>query len=345
MPHAWISYALMRGGHDNEGSMTTQTPDAYPKLLGDVGGTNVRLALQTAPDADIGHILNLTLRDHDSAHAAIEHYLSMVGAQQPPARPRTACLGVAGPVLDGQVKLFNAPWGFDIEGLRRSLGLARLQVLNDFTALALSLPYLPKSELVQIGGEPPMPGMTLGLIGAGTGLGVSGLVPNLDKTQWSPIAGEGGHVTLAASDEDEARLIGLLRRRHGHVSAERVLSGSGLVVLYEAHAEMAGQQPETLSPADVTERGLNRQCPMCEAALNSFCLFMGTMASNLAVSLGAQGGLFIGGGIVPRLGDFFVRSGFRARFDAKGRYAGYMGRIPVFVIHSPYPGLIGASQA
>lgn len=317
----------------------------YPKLLGDLGGTNVRLALQASPDTEIGHIRNLMLRDHASAHAAIEHYLMLVGAQATPVRPRTACLGVAGPVLDGQVKLFNAPWGFDIEGLRQSLGLDSLRVLNDFTALALSLPHLPRSELVQIGGEPPMPGMTMGLLGAGTGLGVSGLVPGLDG-HWSPIAGEGGHVTLAASNDEEARLIGLLRARFGHVSAERVLSGSGLVVLYEAHAEMAGQVPEPgLSPADVTERGLHAECPLCDAALNSFCLFMGTVASNLAVSLGAQGGLFIGGGIVPRLGDFFVRSGFRARFDAKGRYAGYMQRIPVFVIHSPYPGLIGASWA
>lgn len=322
-----------------------RTPDAYPKLLGDVGGTNVRLALQASPDADIAHIHNLTLREYASAHAAIEHYLMAVGAHEAPSRPRTACLGVAGPVLDGQVKLFNAPWGFDIEGLRQSLGLSALRVINDFTALALSLPHLPKNELVQIGGQTPMAGMTIGLIGAGTGLGVSGLVPDLDAAHWSPIAGEGGHVTLAASNEEEERLIGLLRARHGHVSAERVLSGSGLVVLYEAHAEMVAKAAEALSPADVTERGLNGQCPVCEAALHSFCLFMGTVASNLAVSLGAQGGLFIGGGIVPRLGDFFVRSGFRARFDAKGRYAGYLSRIPVFVIHTPFPGLIGASRA
>lgn len=318
-------------------------PD-YPKLLGDIGGTNVRLALKLSPEGEISHILNLRLRDHADAVSAVEHYLAQVGAASGPMRPHTGCIGAAGPVLGDHLQLFNAPWGFSIEGLRQALGLARLRVLNDFTVLALALPHLPKAELRQIGGAEPVAGMTMGLLGAGTGLGVSGLVPDL-QGQMSPIAGEGGHVTLAASDDDEERLIALLRRRFGHVSAERVLSGSGLVVLYEAHAQLAGQPAEALMPADVTQRGLAGQCALCEAAMNSFCLFMGTVASNLAVSLGAQGGLYIGGGIVPRLGEFFERSGFRARFDAKGRYAAYLQRIPVFVIHSPYPALIGAAQA
>lgn len=316
----------------------------YPKLLGDIGGTNVRLALKLSPDGEISHILNLNLRDHADAVSAVEHYLTQVGAGSGPMRPRTGCIGAAGPVLGDHLQLFNAPWGFSIEGLRQALGLTRLRVLNDFTVLALALPHLPQAELRQIGGLAPVAGMTMGLLGAGTGLGVSGLVPDL-QGQMSPIAGEGGHVTLAASDDNEERLIALLRRRFGHVSAERVLSGSGLVVLYEAHAQLAGQPAEALMPADVTQRGLAGQCALCEAALNSFCLFMGTVASNLAVSLGAQGGLFIGGGIVPRLGEFFERSGFRERFDAKGRYADYLRRIPVFVIHSPYPALIGAAQA
>lgn len=318
-------------------------PD-YPKLLGDIGGTNVRLALKLSPEGEIGHILNLSLRDHADAVSAVEHYLAQVGAGSGPMRPRTGCIGAAGPVLGDHLQLFNAPWGFSIDGLRQALGLTRLRVLNDFTVLALALPHLPQAELRQIGGGAPVAGMTMGLLGAGTGLGVSGLVPDL-QGQMSPIAGEGGHVTLAASDDNEERLIALLRRRFGHVSAERVLSGSGLVVLYEAHAQLAGQPAEALMPADVTQRGLAGQCALCEAALNSFCLFMGTVASNLAVSLGAQGGLFIGGGIVPRLGEFFERSGFRERFDAKGRYTDYLRRIPVFVIHSPYPALIGAAQA
>ena len=318
--------------------------ERFPKLLGDIGGTNVRLALQLAPEAPISHILTLPLRDFDNAHDAITDYLDQVGAGTGPLRPQTACLGVAGPVLGDWIELFNAPWAFSTQALRVGLGLRELRVLNDFTVLALALPVLPSDELVQIGGEPPMPGMTKGLMGAGTGLGVSALLP-APGGLWVPMAGEGGHVSLPASDESEERLLAVLRAQYGHVSAERVLSGSGLVVLYEAHAQLAGCAAEPLMPADVTEQGLSGECPLCEAALHSFCLFFGTIAANLAVTVGAQGGFYIGGGIVPRLGDFFVRSGFRARFEAKGRYTGYVSRIPVFVIHSPYPALIGASRA
>lgn len=318
--------------------------EQHPKLLGDIGGTNVRLALQLAPDAPVSHILTLALQDFAGALEAIEHYLGQVGAQAGPLRPRTACLGMAGPVLGDWIALFNAPWAFSTEALRQALGLRSLRILNDFTALALALPVLPPDELVQIGGEPLAPGMTKGLMGAGTGLGVSALLP-APGGLWVPMAGEGGHVTLPASDEAESRLLQLLRARYGHVSAERVLSGSGLVVLHEAHAQLAGRAAEALTPADITTRGLAGDCDLCVAALNSFCAFFGTVAANLAVTVGAQGGFYIGGGIVPKLGDFFVRSGFRARFDAKGRYADYLKRIPVFVIHSPYPALIGASRA
>jgi glucokinase len=320
------------------------SPEHHPKLLGDIGGTNVRLALQLTPDAPISHILALTLQDFAGPQEAIEHYLEQVGAQTGPLRPRTACLGMAGPVLGDRVALFNAPWAFSTEALRQALGLQSLRILNDFTALALALPVLPPDELVQIGGEPLAPGMTKGLMGAGTGLGVSALLP-APGGAWAPMAGEGGHVTLPASDESEARMLQMLRARYGHVSAERVLSGSGLVVLYETHAQLSGRAADTLTPADITERGLSGQCDLCEAALDSFCAFFGTIAANVAVTVGAQGGFYIGGGIVPKLGDFFVRSGFRARFDAKGRYSDYLRRIPVFVIHSPYPALLGASRA
>jgi glucokinase len=318
--------------------------ERFPKLLGDIGGTNVRLALQLAPDAPVTHILTLPLAQFSGAHEAVAHYLDQVGAAAGPLRPRSACLGVACPVLGDAIRMINAPWVFSIEGLRQALQLDELRVFNDFTVLAMALPALPSSDLLQMGGGAAMPGMTMGLIGAGTGLGVSALLP-APGGLWVPAAGEGGHVSLPASDEAEERLIAVLRARFGHVSAERVLSGSGLVVLYEAHAQLAGRPAEALRPADVTARGLSGQCALCEAALHSFCLFLGTIASNLAVTLGTQGGLYVGGGIVPRLGDFFVRSGFRPRFDSKGRYTAYLSRIPVFVIRSAYPALIGASRA
>lgn len=328
--------------------MNPLASDPYPKLLGDIGGTNVRLALQLEPEGAIVYIRTYALADFVGAEVAIRHYLADVGAdasgQAGVLYPRSACLGMACPVLGDHIQMINAPWSFSTEALRQALGLRSLRILNDFTALALSLPALSASELVRIGGDAPMPGMTMGLIGAGTGLGVSALLPGRDGV-WVPMAGEGGHVSLPPSNEAEDRLLHVLWQRHAHVSAERVLSGSGLVLLYEAHAEMASQKAEPLTPAEVNRRGLTGECPLCEAALHSFCLFMGTIAANLAVTVGAQGGLYIGGGIVPKLGDFFVRSGFRERFDAKGRYSDYMRRIPVFVIHAEYQALLGASRA
>lgn len=320
----------------------------YPKLLGDIGGTNVRLALQVEPAGPITHIETLRLADHIGPLEAITAYLQQQGAWEGALRPRSGCLGMACPVLGDAIQMINAPWAFSTEALRQALGLSSLRILNDFTALALALPALPPQDLRQVGGGSVQPGMAKALLGAGTGLGVSGLIPGplvQGEPVWVPIAGEGGHVSLPACDEDEARLIAALRVRFGHVSAERVLSGSGLVLLYETHARLAGVTPERLSPAEVADRALGGHCPWCRAALDSFCSFMGTVAANLAVTLGAQGGLYIGGGIVPRLGDFFEQSGFRARFNDKGRYTAYLSAIPVFVIHAPYPALVGASRA
>lgn len=321
---------------------------SHPKLLGDIGGTNVRLALQLAPDAPISHVETLPLAEHAGPLEAITAYLQRHGAWEGPLRPLTGCLGMACPVLGDAIQMINAPWAFSTEALRRALGLTSLRILNDFTALALALPALPADQLAQVGGDSPQPGMAKALLGAGTGLGVSGLIPGQTpdgEVVWVPIAGEGGHVSLPACTDDEVRVIDALRARFGHVSAERVLSGSGLVLLYETHARLAGVVPERLTPADVTDRAMGGHCPWCQAALDSFCCFMGTVAANLAVTLGAQGGLYIGGGVVPRLGASFAASGFRARFNDKGRYTAYLSAIPVYVIHAPYPALIGASCA
>ncbi|MDO9238122.1 MAG: glucokinase [Aquabacterium sp.] len=317
---------------------------SYPRLLGDIGGTHARLALQLTPTAPIEHIVTLPVADHDGLQAAVVHYLSLVGADEGASRPRSASMGIAAPVLGDHIQMINAPWAFSVQAVKQAMGWDAFNLLNDFTVLALSLPALPESELRQLGGGQPMAGMTKALIGAGTGLGVSGLVP-MAGGLWAPLAGEGGHVTLPPSDDAERRLLAELHKRYPHVSAERVLSGSGLAVLYEAHARMAGAEPVPLMPADVSQRGLSGQCAHCTAALHSFCNLLGTVASNLAVTLGAQGGLYIGGGIVPRLGAFFEQSGFRARFDAKGRYSDYMASIPVYIIQSAYPALVGASRA
>jgi glucokinase len=181
------------------------------------------------------------------------------------------------------------------------------------------------------------------VIGPGTGLGVSGVVRT--ATGWAVLEAEGGHATFGPMSERESRIGDLLRARFGHVSWERVLSGPGLVNLYTAIAQLDGQAAESLSPEAIDERGRSGSCALCREALEIFCATLGTAAGSLALTLGARGGVFIGGGIVPRLGQFFDSSAFRARFESKGRLSDYVRPIPTFLITAAYPGLIGAATA
>jgi len=195
----------------------------------------------------------------------------------------------------------------------------------------------------QVGGGAARAGAAIGLVGPGTGLGISGLIPCQDD--YTPLAGEGGHITLAASNREEAALIDWVGCAHGHVSAERLISGQGLENLYLAHAALAGCAVEPLSAARISDLALQGADPLCLLALNSLCAFLGTVAANLALILGARGGMYIGGGIIPKLGAFFDRSPFRARFEDKGRFQDYLGQIPTFVIQARHPALLGAARA
>jgi glucokinase len=202
---------------------------------------------------------------------------------------------------------------------------------------------LPANELQQVGGGLPIPNAPIALLGAGTGLGVSGLIPGDGK--WFPLQGEGGHATVAAMDDREAAVLSVLRARFGHISAERVLSGPGLLNLYEALCSLDRCAATLSTPAQITQHGLANSDRQSRAALEMFCAMLGTTASNLALTLGAVGGVFVGGGIVPRLKGFFAQSAFRQRFEDKGRYALYLAPIPVFVIHSELPAFVGLAQA
>ncbi len=323
----------------------------YPRLLGDIGGTNARLALLDAPDAPISHVRHLPTNEFTGLEAAIEHYLGDLQDQGAlTRRPTWASLGIAGPIVGDEVKMMNLDWSFSARALKQRLGLDRLCCLNDFTALAWSLPSIAQDHLVQIGGTHAEPGRSLALLGAGTGLGTSALIPvpcapQSPGPRWTALVAEGGHVTLASSNERESEVLRILHRRWEHVSAERVLSGAGLVILYEALCILHRHMPEQVTPADVTERGASGDCPVCQEAVAMFCDFFGTVASDLALSLGALGGVYIGGGIIPKLGRTFVDSGFRNRFEDKGRYRGYLSPVPVYVIHDPQAALLGAAMA
>ena len=329
-------------------------PDApsYPRLLGDIGGTNARFGLQMQAGEPIQHVQVLPCAEHASMQDAVRHYLQQV--QQP--MPPVAALGMANPVTADWVSMTNHDWQFSISALRLTLGLQRLVVLNDFTALALALPFLPAQSLRQVGGEAAVTNAAIGLLGAGTGLGVSGLLPN-GTDGWLPLSGEGGHVSLAAQSALEFAVIQHLQQRFGHVSAERVLCGQGLVDLVQALQALSSGSVHTSDTASFTSHtALSTPAEVMQQdqtdatatqALDLFCGFLGSVAGDLALTLGARGGIYIGGGIVPRLAPArFAASPFRARFEAKGRFANYLQAIPVWVIDSPVsPALQGASAA
>ncbi|ENO84502.1 glucokinase [Thauera linaloolentis] len=313
-------------------------PAAQARLVGDIGGTHARFGIADGAGA-VGAILVLPCSAFDGPAGAIRHYLGQLSVPC----PRTAAFGIANPVTGDDVAMTNHPWRFSADALRRSLGLERLLLLNDFTALALSLPLLRPEERHPVGGGSALDGHAIGLIGPGTGLGVSGLVAA--GGDHVPLQSEGGHVTLAARDHREAALIDWFRRHHGHVSAERVLSGPGLASLHDAVRALAGQRAMPLPGAEVSARAMSGACPYCAEALHHFCAMLGTVTADLALTLGARGGVYLGGGIIPQLGGFFARSAFRRRFEDKGRFSGYLASIPTFVIATPYAALRGAAAA
>lgn len=322
-------------------------PYSSLRLLADVGGTNARFALQSGKDGDIGRVQTLPCADHATLGDAIEYYLNQ---HSPAQRPAIAAIAIANPIQGDRVQMTNHHWSFSISALRQSLGLQQLELLNDFTALALALPHLPSTDLRQVGGQPGALAQrsqtALGLIGPGTGLGVSGLLPD-GRGGWIPLQGEGGHVTLAATNAAEQAVLALLQARYGHVSAERVVSGQGLGNLYGALTQRdTGQWPDPLpSPAEISQGAIGGQNPRANEAFDLFFSFLGNVAGNLALTLGAWGGIFLGGGILPRLGNRLETSRFREQFEAKGRFENHLRPVPVWVIQAEQsPALLGAAK-
>ena len=314
--------------------------EGFPRLLGDIGGTHARWAWQARPGAALEDVVVVADTRAESMYASAAAYLGRGGH----AQPKWAGIGIATAVTGDEVRMTNHPWSFSIAELKRALGLERCLVINDFTALAMSLPALGSDDLRTVGAGTAVADAAIGLLGPGTGLGVSGLMPG-GPGRWLPLSGEGGHVTLAATNDREAAVLAWLRSRLGHVSAERVLSGSGLVSLYQAICALDGVSPGAVEPADVTAAARNQTDAQCLAAVSQFTAFLGNVAGNLALTLGARGGVYLGGGIVPRLGATFDAALFRRHFEAKGRFAHYLAAIPTWIIVSAVPALLGASRA
>jgi glucokinase len=296
-----------------------------PRLLADIGGTYARFTLETAP-GKFEFQRSLLCADHADFHAAITHYLSDL----PAGRIRNAAIAIANPVTGDQVRMTNYHWQFSIEEMRVRLDFDNLLVVNDFTALAMSLPKLLPQHRRQIGGGKQVPNSVMGVIGAGTGLGVSGLIPAAGG--WIALGSEGGHTSFSPRNEREIAIMQYAWKELGHVSFERFLSGPGLELIYQALSDVTKKKNKQLTAPEITKHALDGSDPLCVQTVECFCEMLGTAAANVALTHGALGGIFIGGGIVPRLGEMFDHSKFRERFEDKGRFSDFLREIPTFVI-------------
>ncbi|RCK23737.1 glucokinase [Thalassospira lucentensis] len=307
------------------------------QLVGDIGGTNARFAW--LDDAGNPHTpMTLPVREYATIGDAMRDFMVKTDC----ADLREFAVAVACPAMADEIKFTNNPWVFSKEALKAEFNLDRLVVVNDFTGLAMSVPYLGGEDLITLFDGPGRPGLPLAVIGAGTGLGVSGLLPH--EGHWLPIQGEGGHVSLPAVDELDFEIVKFLTHELGRVSAERILSGMGIENLYRALAAIDGLDVAPKNAAEVVDGALQQNDPLCRKVLDRFCLFMGGVAGDLVLTLGAFDGVFIGGGIGPRIADYMKQSGLKERMIAKGRFHDLMNDVPVRLMTAKYPALIGCAK-
>ncbi len=306
------------------GGMTT--------LLADIGGTNARFALfeDEVPAAPA----SVALDDFPGIVEAMAHVLA---GEMP---PEAAVLAVAGPVSRNSVRLTNRGWLVDGAAIGRALGIPRVRVVNDFAAQSWALPSLTGDDLHPLGGGAAEDGAPLAVVGPGTGLGIGAfLPPGLAPGQ--ALVTEGGHASLATHDVREAAVVEWLRGRHGHVSAERVLSGQGIENLHAGLAAVDGVTAESLEAAEITRRALTGEDRRAVEVLDMFCAMLGSVAGDLALLYGAKGGVYVAGGICPRFPDYLAASRFRARFEAKGRFRDWLAPVPAWLVMRPDPAMVG----
>jgi glucokinase len=294
-------------------------------LLGDVGGTTARFAVLM--DDILSPIDHLPVSQHRSMIDAIDSFLR---SRRDRNRISAAVLGVAAPVESGRSVLVNSQWVVDATELRAAFGFKSIGLINDFEAIAYALPHLNVRDVKPLAGGEPQLGESMAVIGPGTGLGMAGIVRRDDRMTIIPT--EGGHATLPGTTPREDAVIAHLRYKFGHVSAERALSGPGLENLHAAIAAIDGIAVPSETAAEIVRQALDRSCPVSVAAVDMFCAMLGTVAGDLALMFRARGGVYIAGGIAPRIVDLLARSEFLARFRAKGRFQSYLERVPTAVI-------------
>jgi glucokinase len=322
--------------HDNDNKPTRSAYSDGPRLLADIGATHARFSLEAAPGV-LRSVEVLRCDDYSGIVPLLHAYL----ARHPGTRITHAAFALANPISGDLIRMTNRDWQFSTDVVRRELGLQTLLIVNDFTALAMALPGLKREDLLQIGGGEPQPQAVAGVLGPGTGLGVSGVIPTVDG--FVTLGSEGGHVNFAPADEREFAILQYAWREWQHVSNERLISGPGLELIFRALAQRNGVQVAQRSAAEIVSGALEAKDALCLEALETFAGMLGGAAANLAVTLGAFGGIFIGGGIVPRIAEWFATSPFRVRFEAKGRFTDYLAQIPTYVIMTPNPALFGVA--
>ena len=321
--------------------ITKMSNNTFPRLVADIGGTNARFSLEVAPYV-YSHTKVLACKDYKTLVEAVESYLNGIGVPH----VEYAAIALPTPIAGDMIFMVNNPWHTcSISETKQQLQLKNVVFLNDFHALALSIPHIHSDYLIKVGGVAIDEYKPRGIVGPGTGLGVASLIRH-PNGEYLAVPAEGGHASFTAFNPEEVELWQYVHKRFPHVSFERFVSGPGLQLIYEA---VCHQQQVTISalpsPAEITEKALSKECWLCQTTIDHFCRMLGTVASNLAITINAFGGVYIGGGVVPRILDYFMQSDFRCRFEDKGRLRQYLEKIPVYVITHDFPAFLGVSYA
>lgn len=316
-------------------------------LVADIGGTNARFGLveyDPAKSQASGKVNYTTQQQITLKCANYPDMANMIKAccvEFGISMPAHACLAIAGPIEHGQASMTNLNWKFSINSLRDQLGMETLHVINDFASLAYAVPFLDAAELVTLYAAKSNPEAPIVVMGPGTGFGMAGLVP--ENGNWKIIPTEGGHASFAPTNEKEIAIKSYLLKEQSHVSVENILSGAGLVNLYRALAYNAGVEAKPYSPADVSNKGLSNEDPICREAVVTFCEVLGEVAGDKALSWGAKGGVVIGGGITPKLVDILHETHFQERYINKGPMTNYVSDISIRLIVNDKAALVGSA--
>jgi len=312
-------------------------------IVADIGGTNARFAVVDRSTETIALVTHYAVAEYDQFIDALQNFLQKVAESAAwSAYPDAACFALAGPVVGDRMKFTNSNWQIDKHEITSLLQGTAVSLINDFSAVGYAVSHLNAKDSIEICAGTAQPQAPIVVLGPGTGLGVGTIVPS--SCGYEVLAGEGGHVDFAPVDKTDALIFDYLRDRHGRVSAERVLSGIGIETIYTVLSLKAGTNASLQTAVEISAAATNQSDRIAIETLQVFCRCLGSMAGNLALTVGAKGGVYIAGGIVPQFIEFFLASDFKQRYFAKGRVSPFLDGIPVRLIIREDVGLFGAAQ-